>query len=222
MPTDALININGESVQTLEILFITTFLGLLPTIIVMMTCFTRYVIVISFLRTAMGTQTVPPNMVLIGIVVSLTLYTMSPVIKEIENVAYEPYVNEEISQQEFLELSVVPLKKFMLNQTAWETMNMYCSMAGVEMAVSQQDLEGLPLMVVVPAFITSELKTAFEMGFLISIPFVLVDMVIAATLMSMGMMMLPPSLISLPFKLLLFIVLDGWNLVFSHLVMSIN
>lgn len=220
MPTDALININGESVQTLEILFVTTFLALLPTLLVMMTCFTRYVIVVSFLRTAMGTQSVPPNMVLIGIVVSLTLYTMAPIIEEIQVTAYTPYVNEEISQEEFLELAVVPLKKFMITQTAPETRDLYCEMAGV--TVNQQDLLDIPLLVIVVAFATSELKTAFEMGFLISIPFVLVDMVIAATLMSMGMMMLPPSLISLPFKLLLFVVLDGWNLVFTHLVMSVK
>lgn len=222
MSTDALINVNGEHVQTLEILFLTTILSLLPTMLVMMTSFTRYIITISFLRTAMGTQSVPPNMVLVGMAVILTLFTMSPTIEEIERTAYDPYVNDEITQEEFVELALIPLKNFMINQTETGTMDMYCDLAGVEMAVTQQDLQNMPLKVVIPSFITSEIKTAFEFGFIISIPFMLIDMVIAATLMSMGMMMLPPSLISLPFKLLLFISIDGWSLMFSSLVMSVN
>lgn len=223
MPTDAIINVNGENVQTLEILFLTTVLALLPTMLVMMTSFTRYIIVLSFLRTALGTQQSPPNMVLVGMAVILTLFTMSPTIDEIEETAYTPYVNEEINQEEFVDLAVIPLKKFMINETAPETRAIFCELSGVEFPVTQQDLQNLPLIkVVIPSFITSELKTAFEMGFLISIPFMLVDMVIAATLMSMGMMMLPPSLISLPFKLLLFITLDGWNLMFKTLIWSVG
>lgn len=222
MPTDALINVNGEHVQTLEILFITTLLSLIPTMLVMMTCFTRYIIVISFLRTALGTQSVPSNMVLVGIASILTIYTMSPTLEQIEKVAYDPYVNEEISQAEFVERAIVPLKDFMINQTAVETMALFCDLAGVPMPATQQDLYELPFTVIIASFITSELKTSFEFGFLVSIPFLLVDMVIASTLMSMGMMMLPPSLISAPFKLLLFVILDGWNLVFSVLVMTVN
>lgn len=219
---DALININGDNVQTLEILFITTLLALLPSMLVMMTSFTRYIIVLSFLRTAMGTQSSPPNMVLVGMAVILTIFTMRPTLDQIQVTAYDPYVNEEISQKEFIDLSIIPLKSFMINQTSVETMAMFCDLAGVDRAVSQQDLQEIPFTIVLPSFVTSELKRAFEMGFLISIPFMLVDMVIAATLMSMGMMMLPPSLISLPFKLLLFIVLDGWNQIFSVLVQSVR
>lgn len=225
MTTDALINVNGDQVQTLEIIFITTMIALLPSMLVMMTCFTRFIIVISFLRTALGTQQVPPNMVLVGMAVILTLFSMAPTIKEIEVTAYDPYVNQDISQSEFLERAVVPLKTFMLNQILYQgaerTIEMYCDMADVDMAGSSQELQDLPLTVIIPAFITSELKTAFELGFLICIPFLLVDMVVASTLMSMGMIMLPPSLISLPFKLLLFIFLDGWNVVFSTLIMGI-
>lgn len=225
MTTDALINVNGNHVQALEIIFLTTLIALLPSMLVMMTCFTRFIIVISFLRTAMGTQQAPPNMVLVGIALILTLFVMTPTIKEIEITAYDPYVNEDISQAEFVERAVVPLKKFMITQIvaqkAEATVAMYCDMAGETMAVTPQGMEDLPLTVIIPAFITNELKVAFELGFLIYIPFLLVDMVIASTLMSMGMMMLPPSLISLPFKLLLFIFLDGWNQVFMALVTNI-
>lgn len=226
MPTDALINVNGENVQTLEILFITTVLALLPSLFVMMTSFTRYIIVISFLRTAMGTQQVPPNLVLVGVAIILTLFTMRPTLDQIYDTAYEPYVNEQISQEEFLELAVLPLREFMFSQMQQpahlNTISMYCELAGEDMPVDADELRDLPFSVVVASFITCELKRAFEMGFLISIPFLLVDMVIAATLMSMGMMMLPPSMISLPFKLLLFVTLDGWNLVFVSLVQSVS
>lgn len=225
MTTDALINVNGEHVQTLEILFLTTLIALLPSMVVMMTCFTRFIIVISFLRTAMGTQSVPPNLVLVGIALILTLFSMSPTIKQIEATAYDPYVNEEISQSEFLVRAAIPLKEFMINQIVHQkaegTIAMYCDMAQVDMVTSTSDLVDLPLTVIIPAFITSELKTAFELGFLIYIPFLLVDMVIASTLMSMGMIMLPPSLISLPFKLLLFIFIDGWNMLFFTLIKNV-
>ncbi len=225
MTTDALINVNGNHVQTLEIIFLTTLIALLPSMVVMMTCFTRFIIVISFLRTAMGTQSVPPNLVLVGIALILTLFSMSPTIKQIEVTAYDPYVNEEISQSEFLVRAAIPLKEFMINQMLHQgstgTIAMYCDMAQVDMVTSNSDLINLPMTVIIPAFITSELKTAFELGFLIYIPFLLVDMVIASTLMSMGMIMLPPSLISLPFKLLLFIFVDGWNMLFFTLIKNV-
>lgn len=224
--TDALININGDQVQTLEILFLTTVIALFPTMLVMMTCFTRFIIVISFLRTAMGTNAVPPNNVLVGIAFTLTFFAMSPTLQQIEQTAYDPYVNEEISQSEFLDLAAIPLKEFMLTQIleagAESTLVMYCDLAGVELGSSADSLVDLPLTVVVPTFITSELKVAFVLGFLIYIPFLLVDMVIASTLMSMGMIMLPPSLISLPFKLLLFIFVDGWDTLFGVLVQGIK
>ena len=218
MPTDALINVNGDSVQTLEILFLTTILMLLPSLIIMMTSFTRYVVVLSFLRNAMGTQQTPPNMVLIGMALILTLFTMSPTLAAINEEAFAPYQAEEITQEEFFERAQVPLKRFMAGYTELQSTELYCNMAGVDMPETEEEATRLPLTVIIPAFVTSELKKAFTLGFLLYIPFLLIDMVVASTLMSMGMVMLPPSMISTPFKLLLFILLDGWQLLFSTLV----
>lgn len=220
MPTDAIINVNGEQVQTLEILFLTTLLALLPTMVVMMTSFTRYIISLSFLRTAMGTQQAPPNMVLTGMALILTLFTMTPTIKEIEETAYDPYVNELISQEEFLRRAEIPLKNFMITYAEYATVAMFCEMADVPLPENTEAVFDLPMQVVLPSFLTSELKRAFEIGFMVYVPFMLVDAVIASTLMSMGMIMLPPSLISMPFKLLLFLTIDGWNLMFSTLIQS--
>ena len=218
MPTDALINVNGDSVQTLEILFLTTILMLLPSLIIMMTSFTRYVVVFSFLRNAMGTQQTPPNTVLIGMALILTLFTMSPTLAAINEEAFAPYQAEEITQEEFFERAQVPLKRFMAGYTELQSTELYCNMAGVDMPETEEEATRLPLTVIIPAFVTSELKKAFTLGFLLYIPFLLIDMVVASTLMSMGMVMLPPSMISTPFKLLLFILLDGWQLLFSTLV----
>ena len=218
MPTEAIINVNGSNVQTLEVLFLTTLLAVLPALLVMMTSFTRYVIVFSFLRTAMGTQQVPPNTVLIGMALVLTLFTMTPTLTAIQQDAYEPYVREEISQEEFFDRAQVPLKDFMLRQTQISSLELYCDMADVDIPASGEDATRLPMRVIVPAFVTTELKRAFEIGFLLYLPFVLVDMVVASTLMSMGMIMLPPAMISSPFKLLLFVLLDGWQLLFSTLI----
>lgn len=215
---DSLININGDSVQTLEILFLTTFITLLPAVLVMMTSFTRYIIVFSFLRTAMGTQQTPPNIVLIGMAIFLTLFTMSPVITQIQTEAYEPYTAEAISQTEFFERAQVPLKDFMLRQTEDSSLLLFCNLAQVEAPESGEAARDLPMGVVVPSFMTSELKRAFEIGFYLFIPFMLIDIVVSSTLMSMGMIMLPPSMISMPFKLLLFITVNGWQLLFSTLV----
>ena len=217
MPTDALINVNGESVQTLEILAFTTVLMLLPSLVILMTSFTRYIVVFSFLRGAMGTQQTPPNMVLIGMALILTLFTMTPTINEINEEAFQPYQEEEISQTEFFERAQLPLKRFMYRWTQVQSMELYCNMSGNEMPETLEQAEQMPLTVIIPAFITSELKQAFIIGFLLYIPFMLIDMVVASTLMSMGMVMLPPSMISTPFKLLLFIMLDGWQLLFSTL-----
>lgn len=218
MPTEAIINVNGSNVQTLEVLFLTTLLAVLPALLVMMTSFTRYVIVFSFLRTAMGTQQVPPNTVLIGMALVLTLFTMTPTLTAIQQEAYEPYVREEISQEEFFDRAQVPLKDFMLRQTQISSLELYCDMADVDIPASGEEATRLPMRVIVPAFVTTELKRAFEIGFLLYLPFVLVDMVVASTLMSMGMIMLPPAMISSPFKLLLFVLLDGWQLLFSTLI----
>lgn len=211
-----LINVNGDSVQTLEIILLMTLLMLLPSLLVMMTSFTRYVITFSFLRSAIGLQQNPPNMVLIGMALFLTLFTMSPVLDEIRTEAYEPYVEEQITQEEFLDRAQVPLKNFMLRQTETGSLDLFCELAGTE--VPESGAQDLPLRIVVPSFMTSELKRAFEIGFYLYIPFVLIDVVVSSTLMAMGMIMLPPAMISMPFKLLLFIALDGWQLLFSTLV----
>lgn len=213
--SDAIVNINGSNVQTLELFFILTVMMLLPSIIIMMTSFTRIIIVLSFTRTALGTQQTPPNMVLIGIALFLSLFIMSPVIDEINEQAYVPYKNEQITQEEALDRAEKPLRNFMLRQTETDSLNMYLDFANEEIP---ENIDDLPMRVVIPAFMTSELKRGFTIGFLLFIPFLLIDMIVSSTLMSMGMIMLPPATISLPFKLLLFVTVDGWQLLFSTLV----
>ena len=219
---DNLININGDSVQTLEIIFLTTMIMLLPAIVVMMTSFTRYVISLSFLRNAMGTQQTPPNMILIGLAIFLTLFTMSPVISEINTDAYQPYTEEQITQTEFFERAQVPLKRFMLRNTDVSAVELFCDLAGEEAPATVEEGMDLPITVVTPAFATSELKRAFEIGLYLYLPFLLLDIIVSTTLMSMGMMMLPPAMISTPFKLLLFITMNGWELLFYNLVHTFN
>ena len=214
---DALVNINGDRVPTLELLLMLTVIFLLPSILVMMTSFTRIVIVLSFVRNALGVQQVPPNMVMIGISLFLTLFIMDPVITEINADAYEPYKRQEISQEEALKRAQEPMKEFMLRQTEISSVNMYIDLSGTE---EVEELTELPMTVVIPAFMTSELKRAFMAGFLLFLPFLLIDIVVSTTLMSMGMFMLPPATIALPFKLLLFVTVDGWQLLFSTLVQS--
>ncbi|MCI8342647.1 MAG: flagellar type III secretion system pore protein FliP [Firmicutes bacterium] len=215
--SESIVNINGSNIQTLELFTIMTVMMLLPSIMVMMTSFTRIVIVLSFLRSALGTQQTPPNTVLIGIALFLTLFIMSPTLDEVNRTAYTPYRNEEITQQEALDRASGPMREFMLEHTEISSLNMYLDFAGEDMPENTDDL---PLRIVIPAFMTSELKRAFEMGFLLFIPFLLIDIVVSSALMSMGMIMLPPATISLPFKLLLFVTVDGWQLVFSTLVNS--
>lgn len=216
---NALVNVNGNSIQTLEVLFMLTTVALLPSILMLMTSFTRIIITLSFLRNALGIQQTPPNTVLVGIALFLTFFIMSPVIDDINQNAYTPYKNEEITQQEALKRAERPMKEFMLRQTEVESLNMYLDMAKLE---APKDTLELPLRVVIPAFMTSELKRAFMIGFLLFIPFLLIDIVVSSTLMSMGMIMLPPATIALPFKLLLFITVDGWQLLFSTLVKGFN
>ncbi len=217
---EGLININGESIQTLEVLFLTTIITLLPSLLVMMTSFTRYIISFSFLRTALGTQQTPPNIVLIGLALFLTLFTMGPTMSKIQTEAYEPYVEEQIGQEEFVKRAQVPLKEFMIRNTPTRTIQMYCDLAKVDMPEepSMDTLKQLPLRIIVPAFATHELQRGFEIGFLLFLPFMLIDIVVSSTLMSMGMIMLPPSMIAMPFKLLLFVTLNGWELLFTNLV----
>ena len=214
--------INGDSVQALEILFLTTILALLPSLLVMMTSFTRYIVSLSFLRTAMGTQQTPPNMVLVGLALFLTLMTMGPVFERIQKEAYEPYTEEQISGEEFVQRASVPLKEFMLRNTENGTLEMFCDLAQLEVPQDQQQVLELPMRVIVPSFVTCELKRAFLIGFLLYVPFMLIDIVVSSTLMSMGMIMLPPSMISTPFKILLFISINGWELLFSTLVRGVN
>ena len=226
MPTDSLININGDSVQTLEILFLTTMIALLPSMLVMMTSFARFIISLSFLRTAMCTQQTPPNVVLVGIAMFLTLITMNPVISRIETEAWTPYREQEIGMEEFFDRAADPLKEFMLNNTQPPTLRMFCNLAHVDIPEDDAGLDGvamdLPMRIIIPSFMTQELQKAFYTGLLLYLPFLLIDVVVSSTLMSMGMVMLPPAMISTPFKLLLFVSVNGWNLMFSSLVQSVQ
>jgi flagellar biosynthetic protein FliP len=218
--TDALININGGDVQTLEIIVFLTMISLIPSILIMMTSFTRIIIVLSIFRNALGLQQTPPNMVLISIAIFLSLFIMGPVIDEINETAYQPYRDQLITQEEVLVAAQIPLKAFMLKQTKPDTLNLYLEFADMTAPENPDELLDLPLRIIVPAFMTSELSRAFVMGFLLYIPFLIIDVIVASTLMSMGMIMLPPVMISLPFKILLFVVINGWDLLFMTLVRS--
>lgn len=215
-------DINGNAAETVEILVLLTVMTLLPSILIMMTSFTRIIIVLSFLKNAMGLQQTPPNQVLVGIALLLTLFVMSPVIDEINTTAYEPYKNEEITQKEFYDKASRPLKVWMLKQTGKSELQMFTDMANNEEINNAEDVGELPITVIIPSFITSELKRAFIIGFLLYIPFLVIDMIVSSVLMSMGMMMLPPVMISMPFKILLFVIVDGWSLLFKTLVTTFN
>ncbi len=191
---DLLTQLNGGNVPTLELLFMLTLAALLPSIVIMMTSFTRTIVILSFARNAMGVQQSPPNMVMVGIAMFLTLYIMSPVIERINQEAYQPYLREEISQQEAVERMVVPLKEFMLRNTRQDTLDNFIRMSKTQIV---ENPEEYPLTVVVPAFMTTELKKGLMAGFLIYLPFLLVDIIVSTTLMSMGMVMLPPAMVSL-------------------------
>ncbi|MGD0883892.1 MAG: flagellar type III secretion system pore protein FliP [Thermodesulfovibrionales bacterium] len=202
---------------TVEVFLLISFLSLLPAILVMFTSFTRVVIVLSFLRQAIGAQTIPPNTVIIGLALFLTLFIMSPTIDVITRDSINPYMDKQITIQVAFQKAEAPIKTFMLRQTRQKDIALFLNLAKEK---TPQKPEELPIRVVVPAFAISELKTAFEIGFLIFLPFLIIDMVVSSVLLSMGMMMLPPVLVSLPFKLLLFVLVDGWNLVVSSLVRS--
>ena len=202
------------SIQTL--LFLTA-LSFIPAVLLMMTGFTRIIIVLSLLRQALGTQSSPPNQVLIGLSLFLTLFVMGPVFDKIYADAYQPFSENKISMQEAMEKGAVPLKQFMLKQTRQADLALYVKLSNT---AQLQGPEDVPLRILVPAFITSELKTAFQIGFAIFIPFLIIDMVVASVLMSMGMMMVSPSIVSLPFKLMLFVLVDGWQLLIGSLAQS--
>ncbi|MBR6329235.1 MAG: flagellar type III secretion system pore protein FliP [Lachnospiraceae bacterium] len=205
----------GNLSGALRIIVILTLITLAPTLVIMMTSFTRILIVMHFTRAAIGTQTAPPNQVLLGITLFLTFFIMSPVINQINTTAYQPFEAGEISQQEFFDRAMDPLREFMYKQTKTKDVNLFLDIAKIE---GVTEVDDIPNMVLIPAFMISELRTAFIIGFLIYIPFIVIDMVVASTLMSMGMMMLPPTTISMPFKVLLFVLADGWNLVIGNLV----
>ena len=206
----------------LQLLLFLSLITLAPSILIMMTSFTRIIVVFSFLRNALGAQA-PPSQVIIGIALFLSLFIMWPVGTEINDSAVQPFLEGEISQAECLENMAGPLKVFMLKQTKPRELNLFLSFAGetsIAEEVTTETLSGLELRFVIPAFILSELKRAFVMGFLLYIPFLVIDVIVASTLMSMGMVMLPPSMISMPFKLMLFVVVDGWSVIMQTLVRS--
>ena len=209
-----------EVASSIQILFLITILSIAPAILITMTSFTRIIIVLSFLRNAIATQQTPPNQILVGLALFLTLFIMTPVINEINETAVQPFLSEEIGQDEALETALEPLRDFMYRQTRESELALFMDVGNVEMGI--ENISQVPTTVLIPAFIISELKTAFIMGFILFVPFVVIDMVVASTLMSMGMMMLPPVMISLPFKLLLFIMVDGWTLLIGQVVGSFN
>ncbi len=208
-----------EAAATIQIILLLTVLSIAPAILIMMTSFTRIIIVLSFLRNALGTQQMPPNQVLIGFAMFLTFFIMSPVLTQINNEAFQPFMKGQITQEQAFTKAADPIREFMLNQIRSEKdLLLFVKMA--KMDPQKVEKEKLPLTIVIPAFMINELKVAFQIGFLIFIPFLIIDMVVSSTLMSMGMMMLPPIMISLPFKILLFIMVDGWNLITQSIVMG--
>jgi len=205
--------------SALQILVLLTILTLAPAILIMTTSFARIIIVLSFLRQAMGTQQTPPTQILIGLALFLTMFVMGPVWSEINEGALKPYMEEELGQFEALKLAEIPIKRFMLNHTREKDLSLFINLSEDKNPESEEEIS---MQTVVPAFIISELKTAFQIGFLVYIPFLILDMVVASILLSMGMMMLPPVLISLPFKLMLFVMVDGWYLTVGSLMKSFS
>lgn len=218
-----LLDVNN-STNTIDLIILITILSLAPSILVMMTCFTRIIISFSLLRNAMGVQQTPPNQVMIGLALFLTLFIMSPVISEMNETAYVPYKNGEYTSVEAVKAASVPLKKWMLKNTSNESMNFFLELSGTEIEAQTEEefVNEVSFITVVPAFILSEIKIGFEIGFLLYIPFLIIDIVVSTVLMSMGMMMLPPTTISIPFKILLFVLVDGWTLLVGSLANGFN
>lgn len=220
-------NTSSASLDSLDVVFLLLFLSIIPSLVLMMTSFTRIIIVFSFLRNALGLQQSPPNQVLVGLSLFLTLFIMGPVINEINEKAYIPYKEQAITQEVALDIAQVPIKEFMLRQVDNESLELFISISKQEVVIDQtrdvnEQLKELDLSILVPAFVTSELKRAFLIGFLLYIPFLAIDLIVASTLMSMGMVMLPPGMISLPFKIMIFILADGWGLLMSSLVQGFH
>ncbi len=206
-----------EVVAAIKIVLIMTVLTLAPAILIMMTSFTRLIIVFSFLRQAMGVQQMPPNQVLVGLALFLTFFVMGPAFTEMNQKGVQPYLANQISQDQAIEATLAPLRKFMLSQTRPADLSLFVRMSKIE---KPKTLAEVPTMVLVPAFIISELKTAFQIGFIIFLPFLIIDMVAASVLMAVGMMMLPPIVVSLPLKIMLFVLVDGWALLVGSMVNS--
>jgi flagellar biosynthesis protein FliP len=207
----------GDVSVLLQIIFFLTILTLAPAILILMTCFTRLVVVFSFLRQALGTQQTPSNQIIAGLALFLTFFIMMPVWHQINNNALQPYLNEDISQEVALKSALQPIRQFMFKQTREKDLALFVNMAKVKRPKNHEDI---PTSILIPAFVISELKTAFIIGFALFVPFLIIDMVVASVLLSMGMMMLPPIMISLPFKLMLFVLVDGWYLIVGSLVKS--
>jgi flagellar biosynthetic protein FliP len=207
----------GDLAVTLKILFLITILSIAPTILIMLTSFTRMVVVFSFLRHAMGTQQMPPNQVIVSLSLFLTFFVMTPVWQEINDNALKPFLAKEISYETALDRAAEPLKTFMLRQTRKKDLALLMKVSKIKKPTGVSDV---PLTTLIPSFVISELRMAFQIGFLIYVPFLILDMVVACVLLSMGMMMLPPIMISLPFKLLLFVLVDGWYLIVGSLIRS--
>ena len=212
---------SGRPMDMLDIMFLFLFLAVVPSLLIMMTSFTRIIIVLSFLRNALGTQQSPPNQVLTGLALFLTLFIMAPVFSQVGAQAYEPYREGRITREVAFERAQEPVKEFMLKQTEKKSLELFLSISKTEapdLSGGPESFKELGLSVIVPSFILSELNKAFTMGFLIYIPFLIIDLVVSSTLMSMGMVMLPPTMIALPFKIMMFVLVDGWELVIKTLV----
>ncbi|MBN4081339.1 flagellar type III secretion system pore protein FliP [Caldithrix abyssi] len=205
----------SDFVLTMQIVFLITILSLAPSLLIMMTSFTRMTIVFHFLRSALATQTVPSNQILIGLALFTTLFIMKPVITEINESALQPYLKEEITQRDALTMAAKPIKAFMLKQTREKDLALFLDLSQAAKPTSKEEIS---LLTLIPAFIISELKTAFQIGFLLYLPMLAIDMIVSSVLLSMGMMMLPPIMISMPFKILLFVLVDGWYLVIESIV----
>lgn len=209
----------GQTGSAVQLLLLVTVLSVTPAILMLMTSFTRIVVVLSFVRNALGTQQLPPTQVILGLSLFLTFFVMMPTFTEVNSKALQPYLQSEITKEQALDNAEQPLRTFMFKQTREKDLELFVSMSKMERPRTYGDI---PTHVLIPAFVISELKTAFQMGFAIFIPFMIIDMIVASTLMSMGMMMLPPMMISLPFKILLFVLVDGWHLVVQSLVTSFS
>ena len=207
----------GDVAVTIQIFLMLTILSLAPGLLIMTTSFTRIVVVLSFLRTAMGTQQAPSNQIILALSMFLTFFIMNPVWVQINKEAYQPWKAQQITQELAMERAVKPIRRFMISQTREKDLGLFVNLSKLPRPKNADDI---PTLTIIPAFLISELRTAFQIGFLIYIPFIVVDMVVASVLMSMGMMMLPPVMISLPFKILLFVLVDGWGLVIESLVKS--